>query len=200
MLPTMEGRERIELGYQTAYAECVRRVKAHWHFLQCQFPEFQYYRLSWIAPLLGIRESRRVVCEYMLTANDITRGIRKQTAPDIIAISDHALDRHGVGGGAHLVREPYGIPFRCLVPKGWTNLLVACRAAGFSSIAATSCRLTRTMMQLGQAAGNAVALSRELGVALPEVPIDLLRQRLQQQHVQLTWPTDAALQEYLMNE
>jgi hypothetical protein len=197
MLPTMEGRERIALGYRAAYAECVRRVRGHWHFVQTHWPEFRTYRLSWIAPMLGIRESRRVVCERMLTENDIRLGLNRQTEPDIVTIADHPFDRHGENGGGGEVDEPYGVPYRCLVPRGWTNLLVAGRAAGFSSIAASSCRLTRTMMQLGQAAGTAVALARTLKVDLPSVPPDALRAQLRAQSVQLDWPTPPDLESHL---
>lgn len=56
------------------------------------------------------------------------------------------------------VLRPYGVPFRCLLPLEVDNLLVACRGASFSSIGASSCRLSRTMMILGQAAGTAAAL------------------------------------------
>ncbi len=197
MLPTMEGRERIRLGYQAAYDECVRRVKAHWHFIQTRWPEFRTYRLTWIAPMLGIRESRRVVCEKMLTENDILLGLHRQTDPDMVAIADHALDRHGEGGGCAEVDEPYGVPFRCLIPKGWRNLLIAGRAAGFSSIAASSCRLSRTMMQLGQAAGTAAAIAVNSRADFPDVPPDVLRAALRDQHVMLDWPMPPALQAWL---
>ncbi len=69
------------------------------------------------------------------------------------------------------------------------NLLVACRGAGFSSIAASSCRLSRTMMQLGQAAGTAAAIACEKHLDLPDVPATALRTRLRKQHVQVDWPT-----------
>ncbi|MBN1350295.1 FAD-dependent oxidoreductase [candidate division KSB1 bacterium] len=197
MLPTMEGQESMQLGHETAYAECKRRVKAHWHFVQTHWQEFRTYRMIWIAPMLGIREGYRVVCEKMLTENDILTGLSQQSDPDIIAIADHALDRHGEGGGCLELDQPYGIPFRCLIPKDWRNLLVACRAAGFSSIAASSCRLTRTMMQLGQAAGTAAALAIRDNVALPEVDPHALREALRKQHVQLDFPIPGALKEHL---
>lgn len=200
MLPTMEGDEAEQIGEEAAYAECKRRVKAHWHFVQTHWPEFRTYRMTWIAPMLGIREGRRALCEKMLTENDIRRGLSRQEEPDIIAIADHALDRHGAGGGCLELNEPYGVPFRCLVPKDWLNLMVACRAAGFSSIAAASCRLTRTIMQLGQAAGTAAALAKRDGLALPEVDPNALRDALRKQHVQLEWPMPAALTEHLRAE
>jgi hypothetical protein len=84
--------------------------------------------------------------------------------------------------------EPYGIPYRCLLPRSLDNLLVACRGAGFSSLAASSCRLSRTMMQLGQAAGTAAAITIEHNIAPPQLPPEELRARLRTQHVQLEWP------------
>ena len=200
MLPSMESAEFLALGYAKAYAECRRRVYCHWHFLQKNFPEFQYFRLHTVFPLLGIRESWRTVCEKMLTENDILLTLRHQTDPDIIAIADHALDRHGEGGGCPEVEFPYGIPYRCLIPKGWRNLLIACHGAGFSAIAASSVRLSRTMLQLGQAAGTAVALARARGCDLPDVPYCELRNALHAQHVQLEWPTPPELNHYLLNE
>jgi len=111
------------------------------------------------------------------------------------------MDNHGgtTGrAGCGELREPYGIPYRCLLPRtGPANLIVACRGASFSSLAASSCRLSRTMLQLGQAAGTAAALARELRLDLAQVPADLLRVRLAAQHVQLTHPMVPALLHYL---
>jgi hypothetical protein len=190
MLPTMQGEEFLHLGYPAAYAECRRRVLAHWHNLQTRsdFPEFQRYTISWIAPALGVRETVRVVGEYILTEHDILKGISRQSDPDIITLADHAMDRHGEGGGCVELREPYGVPYRCLLPKGINNLLVACRGASFSSIAASSCRLSRTMMALGHAAGVATALAKEKGATLRDVPSEALRQTLRSQNAEIDWP------------
>jgi len=189
-LPTMEGREFQQLGYPAAYAECERRVRTHWAWLQAGWPEFRRYRLQWIAPALGVRETRRVVGEYVLTENDLRAGISGQRHDDIIALADHALDTHGAGnrrGGCGELAEPYGVPLRCLIPQGWQNLWVACRAASFSSIGASSCRLSRTMLQLGQAAGVAA-----LGGEIAHV-----RATLRAQHAQVDWPTPPALLTHL---
>ncbi len=188
MLPTMEGREFLQLGYPAAYAECRRRVFVHWHALQTGFPEFQRYRLKWIAPALGVHEARRIVGEYILTEHDLLAGIAHQNHPDIIALADHAMDTHGGDtgrAGCGELAAPYGIPYRCLIPRGYDNLLIACRAASFSSIAASSCRLSRTMLQLGQAAGTAAALSVEYNCPLPAVAPAKLQTSLGEQNVQL---------------
>jgi hypothetical protein len=99
--------------------------------------------------------------------------------PDIVAIADHPLDTHGAKGGLGKVAAPYGIPYRCLVPKGpWRNLLVACRGASFSHIAASSCRLSRTIMALGHAAGLAAADSARCGVDVVNVDIPGIQAQL----------------------
>lgn len=203
-LPVMAGREAHELGFERAYAECQRRIHAHWHHVQTVFPEFQAYRLTWIAPGLGVREGPRLVGRYVLTEHDLLTGISRQAHHDIIAIADHARDTHGADtgrAGTGELAEPYGIPYRCLMPVEFDNLAVACRGASFSSIAASSCRLSRTMMQLGQAAGTAAALACSLNFQrFADVPADRLRAGLAAQHVELTWPRGADLVAYLSNE
>jgi len=200
MLPTLEASELAELGSQ-ALPEAQRRVSAHWHWLQTAFPEFRSYRLSWMAPALGVREGRRIVAERMLTEHDLSAGVIEQADPDLITVADHALDRHGRGGGAcgELVR-PYGVPFRSLVPRGFDNLLVACRGAGFSSLAASSCRLSRTMMQLGQAAGTAAWLASRDGLPPAAVAPSELRAALAAQRVQLAYPLEPDIEAVIRAE
>ncbi len=201
MLPTMEGAEFMKLGWVDARTECERRVRAHWHDIQTHCAEFRGFRLDSIAPVLGVRETRRVTGEYVLTQNDLDAGISGQRHADIICLADHPCDTHGGHNkGIKPLREPYGVPFRCLIPKGTRNLLITCRAASLSSIAASSCRLSRTMMQLGQAAGTAVALAKELEVEVPDIPAERLRASLREQHVQLEHPMPGELRSYLKKE
>ncbi len=199
MLPTMKGKEFAQLGYPAAFEECRRRVYSFWHHVQSGWPEFQGYRIAYVCEALGVRETTRVLGEYVLTEQDLEAGLAAQGHPDIIALADHSIDRHGAKGGGE-VAAPYGVPYRCLVPKGFKNLLIACRGASFSSLAASSCRLSRTMMQLGQAAGTAAALAQELTVDLPDVPPARLRAALREQHVELDWPRPGKLEVYLREE
>jgi hypothetical protein len=158
--------------------------------------------MQWIAPQLGLRETTRIKGEYVLTEHDLLAGISGQRHDDIVTIADHAMDTHGKTtgrAGCGELREPYGIPFRCLIPKGMKNLLIACRAASFSSLAASSARLSRTMMQLGQAAGTAAALAHKLDIPVAEIPPNLLRDNLRIQHVQLDHPMPEALMRYLID-
>lgn len=165
MLPTMDGETACRLNEAEALMESRRRVLAYWHFLQTQWLEFRRYRLKMLFPGLGLRETHRVLCRYMLTENDI---LAQRWFSDTIASADHTMDSHG-GGIVRNTPGPYGIPYRCLLPVGIDNLLVAGRIAGFSSIAASSCRLSRTMMQLGYVAGLAAAQAAQRQVSPADV-------------------------------
>ena len=66
-------------------------------------------------------------------------------------------------------------PTACLLPNEYDNLIAASRGASFSHIAASSCRLSRTMMALGEAAGVASALVLRDGAAYADVDVDEIR-------------------------
>jgi hypothetical protein len=178
MLPTLRGEEALALGPEKAYAECERRVRAHWHWYQKNFDEFRRFKLKTVFPMLALRETRRVRGEYVLNQNDLIATLAGQKHDDIIAIADHPMDNHGGGGPGGELKGPYGIPYRCLLPLGTENVLVAGRAASFSAIAASSCRLSRTMMQLGQAAGTAAHLACAQGKPLRQVSADDIRRAM----------------------
>jgi hypothetical protein len=178
MLPTLPGRVLIDYGYDEALRRSEQIVYAHWHWLQ-QIPDFQDFELIQIAPMLGIRESYRVKTKYVLREQDLIETLKNQQHDDIIAIADHDRDIHGAGDGQKPVSYAYGIPYRCMIPTGnWQNVLVACRGAGFSRIAASSCRLQRTMIQLGYAAGLAAAWAAAKNNSVEKIDVPALVQRL----------------------
>ena len=180
--------------------EAHRKVFEHFHWLQAEITSpakmpgymralvptkgFATWSIAGIAPRLGVRETRRIVGEYVLTEHDVQAGRTKQTHDDIIAITDHAVDIHGSRHRLYEVPNgPYGIPYRCLLPKGADNLLIASRAAGFSHVAASSCRLSRQMMALGQAAGTAAAMAGKARVSPARIDVEALQGALKKQGV-----------------
>jgi len=185
-LPTLLGTEYYAMELQQARKLAEERTLAHWHWLQTHHG-YDGWRLRCMAPLLGVREGPRTLAEKMLTEKEVIAGLAGQDQRDIIAICDHPIDFHG---GAHKMRPTplYGVPFGCLIPKGWQNLLVACRGAGFSHLAGSSCRLSRTMMTLGQAAGTAAALTRQAGTTARNLDPAVLRETLRAQGVTLEAP------------
>ena len=175
MLPTLRGADYLALGENTARKVCEDLVRIFWHTVQEQYDLLRHYKFKSFAAKLGIRESFRTFCEVMLTENDVLNGISGQDQGDWVVISDHQLDRHGAGGPARPVR-PYGISYRSLLPKGKENLLVAGKIGGFSCLASTSCRLSRTIMRIGEAAGYAAALAVKNQYSLRSVDIRQLQE------------------------
>lgn len=123
---------------------------------------FENAFVTQISPILGIRESRRIQSEYVLTSEDI-HAYRK--FPDGIAVSNYPLDAHGEpnygqGTGQYDPDTPreeqyYEIPLRSLIPVGVDNLLCAGRCAGTDFLAQSTTRIQHSCHYMGEAAGIA---------------------------------------------
>ncbi len=116
-------------------------------------------------PWIGVRESRRIVGEYVLTEEDLMQSRRFD---DAIATGCWYLDLHPnktTLGSANdfqpekVQPDPYDIPYRSLLPKRVSNLLVAGRCHSATRGAHASTRVTVTAMATGEAAGLAAALA-----------------------------------------
>jgi hypothetical protein len=164
-------------------------------FFRSSVPGFAAARIAATATQIGIRESRRIVGRYTLTAQDV---LEARTFPDAIARSAYPIDIHNPSGpGTVTHRLPpgasYEIPYRCLVPAEIDRLLVAGRCISTTHEALASTRLTPTVMTLGQAAGTAAALSLSARVALRDVDPAQLRERLVAAGVDLRRPVGAGV-------
>ncbi len=138
-----------------------------------------------IAPQLGLRDSRRIEGDYLLTEDDVL-GARK--FGDGIANGVHPIDLHTASrrfGGRNLIPMPcgewYQVPYRCLVPRRVENLLVAGRPISATFLAQGSVRVMATCLAMGQAAGVAAALSRAAGIAPRALDPETLRAKLREQ-------------------
>jgi hypothetical protein len=156
-------------------------------FFKKDVPGFANARLAATATQIGIRESRRIVGAYTLTADDVLHG---RTFEDAVARSAYPIDIHnprGSGTTTHRLAPgtSYEIPYRCLVPTGIDDLLVAGRCISTTHEALASTRLTPTVMTLGQAAGTAAALSLQARVAPRDLDAAALRARLVRDGVDL---------------
>lgn len=123
--------------------------------------EDSYFMTS--GPFLGVRETRRLVGQHVLTEQEI---MATTSFDDAIATGCWYLDLHPnkiTTGGANAVPKqqpkPYDIPYRSLLPKGVANLIVAGRCHSATQLAASSTRVTVTAMAMGEAAGTAAALA-----------------------------------------
>ncbi|MBI3832059.1 MAG: FAD-dependent oxidoreductase [Planctomycetes bacterium] len=146
-------------------------------------------RMLYVSPILGLRESRFIDAEYVVTLAD-QRAQRR--FPDAIAravahYDNHALDyenesldaRLWIGGysGWHF-NMCHDVPYRALVTKKVENLLVACRAAGMTHDAHQLFRMQRDIQALGEAAGVAAAVSIRGGTNVRKVDVKALQKRL----------------------
>ena len=147
-------------------------------FFKNNIPGFSHCYVCDSEPEIQLRETSRIEGEYTLTINDI---LEKRTFPDTIAYGGYFIDVHhgtGSGGTWKLTEGAYGIPFRCLLPRGTENLLAAGRIISGTQEAAGSYRVMATCMALGQAAGTAVSLALDKGIPLREIEATDLRNAL----------------------
>ncbi len=148
-----------------AEVEGRRQVQEYVRFLQDRVPGYDAAYLVQTSTRLGVRESRRLLGEYVLqrddvlAARDFEDGIARCGAP----IEDHAAGDatrwEYVGGGAEPTGRTYAIPYRCLLPREVEGLLVAGRCLSASHDAHASVRSMGQCMAMGQAAGTAAALA-----------------------------------------
>lgn len=122
------------------------------------------YDLEWVGMLPGIRESRRMEGEYMLTENDL---FSNRIFPDAVAYGGWAADNHEAHGlldyhlmPSHIYDFPglYTIPYRSYVAKGLKNLYISGRSLSASKLAMASTRIMGTCAIGGQAIGTAAAM------------------------------------------
>jgi hypothetical protein len=155
-----------------------RQVEEIQRYLIAYVPGFEEARFTKMAPFLGIRETRRIVGNYVMTAEDILSCRRFE---DAIAVASYPLDiHHPEGGGCTLTwcGDSYDIPYRSLVPRNVKNLLVAGRSISTTHEAMSAIRVMAPCMAMGEAAGRAAKIAVRNGITPAQVNINDLRGEL----------------------
>lgn len=150
-------------------------------FLVAKIPGFSHARLIASGSRVGIRESRRVMGEYVLTAADIleSRHFNDAISRSAYPIDIHAPDQNDENLNVFLSKGSYyEIPYRCLVPLKVENLLIAGRCISTTFDANASIRVSPNCMAFGQAAGTAAALCSKQDVFPRQLDSTILRQTL----------------------
>jgi hypothetical protein len=166
-----------------AEIEAREQVYEMMNFLRTAIEGFENARLLSTALQIGIRESRRVMGEYVLCEEDLVSLARFD---DAIAVSNYAIDIHNPNGTGTVWREFadgewYEIPYRCLVPIGMNNLLVAGRCISSTHEAQASYRIMPFCAEIGQAAGCAAAVAKKNGTSVRAVDVSEVRNILRQE-------------------
>jgi hypothetical protein len=140
-----------------------KQVWAIWRFLRDNVPGFERSALTETAPQIGIRESRRIIGDYVLTLKD---GATNRRFEDSVMTSRVSLDLHEKSGhvaGTDKLSIRGGLvdfPYRCLHPKGIERLMVVGRCGSVDHIFNSGGpRKMGTVFTMGEVAGTAAAMA-----------------------------------------
>lgn len=157
-------------------------------FLRNNVPGYQCCYIKSIASTLGVRESRRVMGEYVLQDDDLRQGRKFEDV--VVHNANFVVDIHNPTGGGQAeglaeVVKPYDIPYRCLIPVEMDGLLLCGRCISGTHRAHASYRIMTVCMATGEAAGIAAALSAQQDVQPRMLPAKVVQDALIQKGVVL---------------
>ena len=179
-----------ERSLTKAMIDARRRMPEFESFFKKYLKGYDNLGLLATAPYLGVRESRRVRCDYMLSEADFKA---RASFPDEIGRYCYPVDIHPASADPKAMEEfkrkfreeysyrkgeSYGIPYRSLVPISFDNVLVAGRCIGTDRSMQASVRVIPGCFITGQAAGVAAALAVDACADVRKVECAALRARL----------------------
>jgi hypothetical protein len=145
-------------------------------------PAFKNVSVVDTAPKMGLRETRRVMGEYVLTEEEVLDGTKFSDGIGACAWPIEIVDPDPLKGRTFLnLRNPkdyYLIPYGSLVPRKVENLLMAGRFGSFTHLAQASARVMGPAVVMGHAIGVAAALSLSNGVSPRKLNVGLLQNEL----------------------
>lgn len=160
-----------------AYAKVYEQIPVLVSFFKKYVPGFEQSHLREIAPMLGVRESRRIMGDYVLTAEDLIAG---RVFDDAVSMGGYHIDIHRPAGtwvDSHNVRS-YTIPLRSLIARDVDGLMMAGKVLSATHEAIASTRVVPICQGQGQAAGTAAALAVKAKIPVRKVPISQLQDLL----------------------
>ena len=162
-------------------AEMEGRIQAleYMRFLRDYIPGYESAGLAAMGSQIGVRETRRITGDYVLTREDVL-GARQ--FDDQIALCGAPIEDHGTGERTRWVYLPegqcVGIPYRALLPQQLSNVVVSGRCFSATHEAHASVRSMAQCMAMGQASGVAAALCAAKQCDTRSLPFPVLRERL----------------------
>lgn len=181
----VDGTKAEDLSF--AEVEARRQMMELVNFLRKKVPGFENAYLLMSATQIGVRETRRIIGEYVMTGEDI---LKARKFMDVVARGSYPIDIHSPTGEGTVIKSPppgssYDIPYRSLVPKNVENLLVAGRCISTTHEAQAAIRVIPIVVAIGQAAGTAAALAAKLNVSPRKLDVQLLQKTLREQGANL---------------
>ena len=168
------------LSYSEAEEKAGLQLIAIIDFLLTFVPGFENAYFMESSSTLGIRESRRLIGDYVLRGREV---ICCQDFKDTIAHGSYIIDIHDPKGkrmaiGGNIRKTYYSIPYGCLVTKKVPNLATAGRSISADHVAMSATRIQGTAILTGQAAGTAAAMALESGCAMSDIDVPTLQRKL----------------------
>lgn len=156
-----------------------RQALEYIRFLRECVPGYTDADLASFSTQIGVRETRRVIGDYVLTREDV---LAARQFEDQIGLCGAPIEEHGPGDVTRWEYLPdgecVGIPYRTLLPQNLENLLVVGRCFSASHDAHASVRSMAQCMAMGHAAGIAAAYCSEHNSHTRDIPFPRLRDRL----------------------
>ena len=165
-----------------------RQALAFFEFLKREAPGFADAYIVDIPPQLGVRETRRIMGQYQLTADDV---VSCASFADTVGVNGWPIENHVAGDVIWRWPDIPGsrgfnhLPYRMLVPLGTRNLLVAGRCASMTHEGQSAARVSGGCFVMGEAAGTAAHLSLAGNAAPEDVDVDALQATLEYNGVYL---------------
>jgi hypothetical protein len=167
---------RAELEGRRQVAELTR-------FFRKYVPGFEAAYVAQSGITTCVRESRRIMGEYVLTAKDV---LDAKKFDDAIALGSYPIDLHNPTGKGTILQKikpgsAYSIPMRCLIPQKAENLLVGGRCISGTHVANASYRTMPICCATGQAAGVCAAIAFKNKIKPRVVDYKLVQEELLRQ-------------------
>ena len=133
-----------------------KQIRRLMNFAKKYLPGFENAYISQIASQLGIRDSRRIECEYCLTEEDILSA-KKFDNP--VAKSNYPIDVHSREKNKSILDklkeyEYFEIPLEALMVKGFDNLFVVGKTISTTFLAQAAIRIIPNCLTMGENLGK----------------------------------------------
>lgn len=178
---------RIEQIFPADY-ELRQQINLLRDFLRENLPGYENIKVIGSGTTTGVRESRRIMGDYVIDADELSAGKR---FPDVIVhdalfiVDIHNPDGAGQAEEKIQYCQPYDLPYRCFLPKGLEGLMVAGRCISGTHRAHASYRVMSICMAMGEAIGIAAALSVQNGCTPRRLDVALLQKTMTEKGIVL---------------
>jgi hypothetical protein len=167
-----------------AYAKVYEQIPIILNFFRKYLPGCEKAQLREIAPMIGVRESRRIIGDYVLNEDDLVNG---RVFDDAVCMGGYHIDIHRPTGSWVESRnvDAYTIPLRSLIARGVDGLMMAGKCLSATHEAVASTRVIPICIGQGQAVGTAAAMATRGGKSVRSINVEDLQQLLQKQGAEI---------------